>query len=331
MLNSDSLSIIDTQQIISEDFSCLYEKIRELIDASTAPETRRVYSCQIRKFLAWCSSMNIESSFPMSPETLAAYIAYLAENNMSCSTLEQTLAAINALHKANNFASPTDTLIIRKIVKGYKREHGAPPKKSDAATVDIIRYLLDSIPEDNSPKHIRDRAIIALGFAGAFRRSELCALNLENLKWTFRNNQEILIIEVHKSKTDQEAHGMTKAIFPSTNEMISPTILLKRWLSISKILTGALFRRVLKGGKVTSERMTSQSVRLIIKSAALEAGLSMNLSAHSLRSGFVTTAIRQGKSERSIMNQTGHKSVQVLREYFHREDAIEDNAAQDLM
>ena len=191
--------------------------------------------------------------------------------------------------------------------------------------------LLDSIPQDSSSKHIRDRAIIALGFAGAFRRSELCALNMDDLKWTIRNDEEILLVEVRRSKTDQEGQGMTKAIFPSKDEDISPTALLKHWINRAGIQEGPIFRRILKNGRVTDERLTPQSVRLIIKDIAVDADLSLNLSAHSLRSGFVTTAIRQGKTERSIMNQTGHRSTQVLREYFRREDAIEDNAARGLI
>ena len=133
------------------------------------------------------------------------------------------------------------------------------------------------------------------------------SINIENLKWSFRDNQEILIIDVLKSKTDQEAHGMLKAIFPSYDESISPLSLLKHWLFISNISSGALFRRILRGSQITNQRITSQSIRLIIKATASVAGLSLNLSAHNLRSGFVTTAIRQEKTERSIMNQTGHK------------------------
>ena len=105
----------------------------------------------------------------------------MAENKMSNSTLEQTLAALTALHRANKLTSPTESLFVKKIVKGFKHEHGTAPHKKDAATVDIIRYLPNSIPQDNSSKHLRDRAIIALGFTSAFRRSELCALNIENL------------------------------------------------------------------------------------------------------------------------------------------------------
>lgn len=307
------------------------EKVRRLIEASVAPETRRTYSSQLKRFLSWCEDEGVGSPFPTSPDLLASYIASLADDRMSCSTVEQSVAAIAAAHKAKGFTSPTDSLLIKKLVKGYRREHGTAPQKKDAATVDVVRKLLNSLSHDDSPRSVRDRSIIALGFAGAFRRSELCALNIADLKWTIRNDEEILLVEVKRSKTDQDWQGMTKAIFPSGDEGISPTALIKRWLDISKIQEGPLFRRILKNGRVTDERLTPQSVRLIIMSIASGAGLSLNLSAHSLRSGFVTSAIRQGKTERSIMNQTGHRSTHVLREYFQREDAIEDNAARGLI
>ena len=124
---------------------------------------------------------------------------------------------------------------------------------------------------------------------------------------------------------------MQKAIFPGRDEAISPTSLLKRWLSLVELHEGPLFRRILKSGQVTNKRLSAQSMRLVVLQAASAARLSLDLSAHSLRIGFVTTAIRQGKTERSIMNQTGHRSVQTLRGYFRREDAIEDNAAKELM
>ena len=307
------------------------DEIQHLLEASIAPETRRAYSSRLKRFFDWCEAKGFSAAFPISPETLAAYIVDMTNDNLKYSTIEQTLAAISTAHKAQNLQSPTESLIVKKILKGYKREYGTAKKKHDAATSEIVRYLLNSIPDDSSPKDIRDKAIISLGFAGAFRRSELCALNVENLKWTFKNAQEILLIEILRSKTDQEGHGMTKAIFPSNDEAISPTALLKRWLCLSDFHQGALFTRILKGGNITSKRLTSQSIRLIVKERASNAGLSLDLSAHSLRSGFVTTAIRQGKSERSIMNQTGHKSTQILREYFIREDAIEDNAADNII
>ena len=307
------------------------EKVRQLLRAAVAPETRRAYASRLKRFFAWCQAEGVSTVFPTSPEVLAAYVASLANSGAAPATVEQILAAIAAAHRAEGIPSPTDSLLVKKTLKGYRREHGAAPCKKDAATVEVVRMLLAATALDDSPKNIRDAAIISLGFAGAFRRSELSALNIEDLKWTVRDGEEILILNVRRSKTDQEAQGMQKAIFPGRDEAASPTALLKRWLSLVEPQEGPLFRRVLKSGQVTDERLSAQSMRLVVLQAASAAGLSLDLSAHSLRIGFVTTAIRQGKTERAIMNQTGHRSVQTLRGYFRREDAIEDNAAKGIM
>ena len=307
------------------------EKVRQLLRAAVAPETRRAYASRLKRFFTWCQAEGVSTAFPTSPEVLAAYVASLADSGAAPATVEQILAAIAAAHRAEGIPSPTDSLLVKKALKGYRREHGIAPCKKDAATVEVVRMLLAATALDDSPKNIRYAAIISLGFAGAFRRSELSALDIADLKWTVRDGEEILILNVRRSKTDQEAQGMQKAIFPGRDEAASPTALLKRWLSLVEPQEGPLFRRVLKSGQVTDERLSAQSMRLVVLQAASAAGLSLDLSAHSLRIGFVTTAIRQGKTERSIMNQTGHRSVQTLRGYFHREDAIEDNAAKGIM
>ena len=308
------------------------ERVRQLLRASVAPETRRAYASRLKRFFTWCETEGVSTAFPTSPEVLAAYVASLADSGAAPATVEQILAAIAAAHRAEGISSPTETLLVKKTLKGYRREHGtAPASRKDAATVEVVRMLLAATALDDSPKNIRDAAIISLGFAGAFRRSELSALDIADLKWTVRGSEEVLVINVRRSKTDQEAQGMQKAIFPGRDETTSPTSLLKRWLALVEPQEGPLFRRVLKSGQVTDERLSAQSIRLVVLQAASAAGLSLDLSAHSLRIGFVTTAIRQGKTERSIMNQTGHRSVQTLRGYFRREDAIEDNAAKELM
>ena len=264
-LNESSSVIIKNSELISPDLSEYTDRVRRLIEASVAPETKRAYSSRLKRFFNWCELKGFNYTFPISPEILAAYLVEMADNGFKYSTIEQTIAAISTAHKAHGFISPTESLLIKKFMKGCKREYGTAKKKHDAATADIVRYLLNSIPDDSSPKHIRDRAIIALCFAGAFRRSELCALNVENLKWTFKNGQEILLAEIVRSKTDQEGHGMIKAIFPSNDdENISPTTLLKRWLCVGNIFNGALFRRLLKDGHITPNRLTPQSIMLPI-------------------------------------------------------------------
>ena len=329
--NMNALLPLDGREAQLTNKGLYCEKVQRLLRASVAQETRRAYSSRLKHFFSWCEDEGVPA-FPTSSEILAAYVAHLSDTGAACSTVGQTMAAISSAHKAEGLSSPTDTLLIKKLVKGYQREHGTAPQRKDAATVEIVRAMLAVTLQDNSPKAIRDAAVIALGFAGAFRRSELSALNMEDLKWTLRDDEEVLLITVRRSKTDQEGQGITKAIFPGREENTSPTALLKRWLSLlSNPTHGPLFREVLKGGRITDKRLNAQSIRLIVKQAAAATGLTLDLSAHSLRSGFVTTAIRQGKTERSIMNQTGHRSSQTLRGYFQREDAIEDNAAKDLM
>lgn len=307
------------------------ERVRQFLRASVAPETRRAYASRLKRFFAWCQAEGVSTAFPTSPEILAAYVASLSGSGAASATVGQTLAAIAAAHRAEGIPSPTDSLLVKKTLRGYRREHGTAPRKKDAATVEVVRMLLAARARDDSPKSIRDAAIISLGFAGAFRRSELSELDIKDVKWTCRKGEEIALVAVRRSKTDPEGQGMLKAIFPGREEAASPTSLLKRWLSLVELQEGPLFRRILKSGQVTDERLSPQSMRLVVLQAASAARLSLDLSAHSLRSGFVTTAIRQGKTERSIMNQTGHRSVQTLREYFRREDAIEDNAARDIM
>lgn len=306
------------------------EQVRQLLRSAVAPETRRAYASRLKRFFAWCQAEGVSTAFPTLPELLAAYVASLADSGTAPATVGQILAAIAAAHRAEGIPSPTDSLLVKKTLRGYRREHGTAPKKKDAATVEVVRMLLDAT-RGYTTKGIRDAAILALGFAGAFRRSELSALDIEDLKWTCRKGEEIALVTVRRSKTDPEGQGMLKAIFPGRDEATSPTSLLKRWLALVELQEGPLFRRILKSGQVTGERLSAQSIRLVVLRAASAAGLSLDLSAHSLRSGFVTTAIRQGKTERSIMNQTGHRSVQTLRGYFRREDAIEDNAARELM
>lgn len=323
-------AVYEGRRALLEGLPAYQERVRQLLCSAVAPETRRAYASRLKRFFAWCQAEGVSTAFPTPPEVLAAYVASLADSGAAPATVEQILAAIAAAHRAEGISSPTETLLVKKTLKGYRREHGTAPRKKDAATVEVVRMLLDATRGDTT-KGIRDAAILALGFAGAFRRSELSALNIEDLKWTVRDGEEILILNVRRSKTDQEAQGMLKAIFPGHDEAASPTSLLKRWLALVEPQEGPLFRRVLKSGQVTDERLSAQSMRLVVLQAASAAGLSLDLSAHSLRIGFVTTAIRQGKTERSIMNQTGHRSVQTLRGYFHREDAIEDNAAKGIM
>ena len=303
--------------------------IRRLLASALSEGTRRVYRIKLGLFGKWCSARGL-SPLPASPETILAYVAELAQQGVSVSALTQSLAAISAAHRAAQMPSPTQDFYVQQAVRGYRREHGIAAHRATAATGEIVKRMIRALLQEDSLRNLRDAALLSLGFAGAFRRSELVALNVEDLSWDERDGREVALVLVRRSKTDPEGHGMIKAVFGTADADTSPTLLLRRWMDAAGITEGAVFRRIRKGGHVLDTRLDGQTVGLVIQRAAAAAGLGMELTAHSLRSGFITSAIRRGMTERAIMNQTGHRSTAVMRGYYERESAIEDNAGCDV-
>ena len=172
-------------------------------------------------------------------------------------------------------------------------------------------------------KKLRDKSIILVGFSGGFRRGEIISINFEDLEFV----PEGLKIIIRKSKTDQFGEGMVKALPYFANEIYCPVVNLKKWLEISKIKSGPIFRRFSKGSFLTNNRLTDQSVVLLIKKYLSLSGIeNTNFSGHSLRSGFATVAAESGADERSIMKMTGHKSTQMLRRYIKEANLFKNNA-----
>lgn len=313
-----------------------HETVKKLLEAAFADNTRRAYKSRLKAFSTWCQSAK-RDFFPTTSEILLEYLGELAQKKVSCSTVEQTLTAIKMLHESKNLISPTENIYVKKARAGYRRLHGVEVKKKTALTADLLKQMIRAAREDHEKNpadnlvYLRDMAILLLGFAGAFRRSELVALNIEDFEWHVRGAERILFLHVRKSKTDKEGRGMTKTIFPAEEKEICPIVFLNEWVNASGIKSGAVFRRISRGKKILPRRLSAQSVALIVKRYSELAKLAIDVSGHSLRSGFVTTAIRQGKGERSIMNQTGHRSSTVLREYFQRQSAVEDNAAESIL
>lgn len=181
---------------------------------------------------------------------------------------------------------------------------------------------------------MRPSNLILLGFAGAFRCSELVALNVSDLRPTFASDGRPAIeITVRRSKTDQEAIGMVKGIFSAAEEKsVCPVKALQEYISSCKILDGPLFIRIRKGEQILhNERLNDRSVARILQHRAKSAGVELDLAGHSLRSGFITAAAEAGRTERSIQNQTGHRSVVTLRGYINKINALQDNAAAGLL
>lgn len=295
---------------------------RYYVTASTAENTRKAYASDLLIFEKWCNANNV-ASFPAEPLTVANFLSDQATTR-SASTLNRRLAAIRFAHRAKDLPSPTGDALVTATLKGIRRTQKRPVNKKAAATIDRIHRLLAQIDmESISGK--RDHALLLLGFSGAFRRSELATLELSDVEF----NEHGLTVIFRQSKTDQDAVGQTIAI---PNGKLKIIDVLRRWLTVSGIVEGAVFRKVSKSGKVGRHALADKSVALIVKKYAGKAGLNVDdFAGHSLRSGFTTSAAEAGANLFKIMDVTRHKSVDTVRGYVSSAEAFKDHAGDSFL
>jgi site-specific recombinase XerD len=296
--------------------------------ASKADATVRAYRGDAAAFTAWCARYGFRS-LPASPEAVAAFLVAEAEAGRAASTIGRRCAAIRYAHKLARLPDPTDDEAVRATVKGIRRKVGTAPDQKAAATADVLAAMLMRIPDTLTGK--RDRALLALGFAGAFRRSELVALDVEDL----REDPEGLRVMVRRSKVDQEGAGLEKAI--PHGRFIRPVALLRDWLDAAGITEGPVFRPVSRSGRVRAQRsrqigdstprLTTQAVADIVKRYATAAGLDAStFGAHSLRAGYITTAAERGADLARIMDQSGHRDTRTVVGYIRRANAFKGHS-----
>ncbi|MCJ2093150.1 tyrosine-type recombinase/integrase [Methylobacterium sp. J-072] len=308
--------------------------VRAYQQASKADSTVRAYRSDVQVFQAWCDRFGFRS-LPASPEAVSGFLAHEAEAGRSASTIGRRLAAIRYGHKLAKAADPTDDEDVRATMKGIRRRVGTAPTQKAAATVDILQMLLARTSPDTLTGK-RDRALLALGFAGAFRRSELVALDVEDL----REDPEGLRVTVRRSKVDQEGRGFEKAI--PTGRYVQPVRLVREWLDAARITSGPVFRPISRSGRVrnyphlegrpqgeeySSPRLTDRSVANILKAYCTDAGLDAStFGAHSLRAGYITTAAERGADLARIMDQSGHRDAQTVVGYIRRANAFKGHS-----
>jgi site-specific recombinase XerD len=298
----------------------LPEQVREYIRASKAESTVRGYHADWKHFCAWCEASKV-CPLPATPEAVASYIADCAAR-LKVGTIQRKLNAIAEAHKTIGIESPTHSGMARNTMKGVRRTVGVAPVQKSAALTDDVRAMLDAT--DAGMIGIRDRAIILLGFAGAFRRSELVGLNAEDCTFS----KDGLTITLRRSKTDQEGTGRKIGIPYGSNPETCPVRVLQAWTEQASITSGPLFRSVSRHGQVQPGRLSGVDVARIVKKLAERAGLdATKYAGHSLRAGHATSAAIAGASERSIMNQTGHRSVQMVRRYIRDGSLFRENSA----
>ncbi len=290
-----------------------------------ASATRKAYSTDFRSFATWCLAQGL-TPMPATPATVSVYLAALAADGKRPSTIARALAGIADEHRHQGCTWVRGPSVIGEVMRGIRRRHGTAPAQKAPLSDDDMAALVAKLGDDLVG--LRDRALLTMGWMGAFRRSELVALTVEDV----RPASEGLVVRLRRSKGDQEGRGEEKGIPHATRPGLCAVRALAAWLEAAGITSGSIFRAVGSDGRVRPDALSDRSVARIVQKVAAAAGLDpATLGAHSLRAGFATTAARKGKSLDAIMRQTLHKSERVARSYVRHGGMFDDNAAVGLV
>ena len=308
---------------LTTDLKLLHEATLNNLKNSNAINTLRAYKSDFTDFAAFCSKHSL-NSLPTEPKIISIYLTHLSKNS-KISTLRRRLVSISMVHKLKGHYLDTKHPIIVENLMGIKRVKGSIQKGKKPLLINHLKSIINVIDEQKVEeiKKLRDKSIILIGFGGGFRRTELVSIDHEDIEFV----TEGIKITVKRSKTDQFGEGIIKGLPYFNNENYCPVNIIKKWLKISKIKSGPIFRRFSKGSILSDKRLTDQSVVLLIKKYLNLAGIeNNNFAGHSLRSGFATVAAESGADERSIMAMTGHKTTQMVRRYIREANIFKNNA-----
>ena len=309
---------------IITDIKSLQEETILNLQNSKANNTVRAYKSDFKDFGIFCSQNGFKS-LPTDPKIVSLYLTHLSIKDAKMSTLKRRLVSIGVIHRLKGYYLDTKHPSIIENIMGIKRRKGSIQKSKKPILISSLIKIINVIDEQTKKelKKIRDRTIILIGFSGGFRRNEIVSLNYDDLDFV----PEGLKINLRRSKTDQFGEGFTKALPYFDNSKYCPVVSLKKWIEFSKITSGPVFRKFVKGLNLSEKRLTDQTVALLIKEYLQLAGIdSKNYSGHSLRSGFATSAAESGAEERSIMAMTGHKSTEMVRRYIKEANLFKNNA-----
>jgi len=287
------------------------EQVFKYLNAALAENTLLAYRTDLNHFLRWGGAI------PAQPESVANYIAHYA-TRLAPSTLSRRLVAIGHAHADRGLPSPTDSVLVRATLRGVRRTCSRPIRQvAPLQKADLQKMLCGLSGLDG----LRDTALLLLGFAGAFRRSELVSLDVDDVVIYDAG----MMVRIKRSKTDQEGQGRVVAI-PRVRGRYCPTRKLEEWLKVSAITYGPIFRRFNRYGQLQDDRLSAASVALIVKQRSEALGLdTAQFSGHSLRAGFATNAANKGASVASIRAQTGHKSDAMVQRYIRNSQVFTDN------
>lgn len=326
--NKNLESFLPEIELKIELFNKEVKFVNKLIDQQLAYGTKRVYQSDWRIFEDWCNNRGYQA-INADPEIISMFIGSQFHEGLHPSTLNRRLAAIKFAYKCFKKPSPTDDMLVKATLKGIRRDEKAPPVKAKKAALSHIVKEMVALCNSNSLKDIRNKAILLIGFAGAFRRSELVAVNFEDISFTDKGME----IKIIRSKTDQEGKGNMKIILPAKKDiMYCPILAINNWLEKSQIKHGAIFRGINKHNHISETRLSDNSVYHLVKKCIVELGYNFDeFSPHSLRAGFVTSAYENKAMLTKIMEQANMKSMQTAQRYIRHAQRYENHAGEDLL
>jgi site-specific recombinase XerD len=309
---------------IITDIKALQEETLLNLQSSKSINTVRAYKSDFSDFGLFCAQNGFKS-LPSEPKIVSLYLTYLSTKDVKLSTLKRRLVSIGVIHKVKGHYLDIKHPSIIENITGIKRRKGSTQLGKKPILINNLKDIINVIDKQKKEeiKRFRDRSIILIGFSGGFRRNEIVSLDYEDLDFV----TEGLKINLRRSKTDQFGEGFKKGLPYFDNPQYCPVVSLRKWLEVSKIVAGPILRRFTQGLKRSNNRLTDQTVALLIKEYLKLTGIdSRNYSGHSLRSGFATSAAESGAEERNIMAMTGHKSTEMVRRYIKEANLFKNNA-----
>ncbi|MDX2505360.1 MAG: tyrosine-type recombinase/integrase [Gammaproteobacteria bacterium] len=299
------------------------EMLQHYLQAATSDNTRKAYRSAIRQFEKWGGRL------PSSADVIINYLMDKAQS-VNSRTLDLHLTALGQWHHVQGITNPTRDPLVIKTMEGIRRIHGKPKRKAKALRLEHIAKMIEYLNQlPNTQKKLRDLAIILTGFFGAFRRSELVGITVEDLHW----EPEGLIVQLSKSKTDQAGQGITRALPYAENQAVCPALAVKMWLESSSTSTGPLFKPINRWDQIQNRALNPNSINNLLKSIGKACAFDFipDLSSHSFRRGLSTSAARERVDFELIKKHGGWKSDATVWGYIEEGQQFNNNASLILM
>ena len=300
------------------------QRTSAIMDNELAANSVKSYRSDFQHFVSWCDQIKA-SPLPASASLLIAYLSAFS-SSFKYSTLSRRVAAIRKQQEMHGLSSPSDHVEVKRFMKSLRRtlvREKVLCKPAAALQQETLKPLIENFALETILDY-RNRAILMLSYTGAFRRSELAALDYDDLIYSNKG----VSIHLRQSKTDQFAKGAYKALpFNLAEPSFCPVRILNEYLALANIESGAVFRTI-KGRKskvqLSNNRLSTTDIYRIVKRYAV------NFSPHSLRAGFITDAKEKNLPDSSIMVQTGHQSVQMIHHYGRHKTIWQGNAVNEI-